>query len=469
MRRNTGVTHTVKKEDYFMKIIVVGCGKIGQSIIASLISEGHDVVANDKDPEVLGEVTNDYDVFSICGISTDCEVLTEADTAKADIFIAVTGSDELNMLSCYLAKTLGAQNTIARIRNREYNEKSLGFLQHELNLSMSINPEFFAAHDIYNVLKLPSAAHIETFSTRNFEIVELILRENSPLSGVKIMDLRRQHKAKFLICAVCRDEKVFIPDGNFVLQSGDRIALTAVPSEIIKLLKSLKITQRSAKKVMILGASRTGYYLARMLVLSGVSVIIIDKDQKVCEEIAEALPGATVILGDGAQQELLREEGLGEVDAFISLTGMDEQNILISYYAHSQNVPKVITKVNRNEFIPLATGLGLDTIVSPRRTISDVVLRYVRALKNSVGSNVEKLYKIMDGKAEALKFNVREDFKYIDIPLKDINFISNILIAGILRNRKAMVPTGDTVILPGDKVIVISAEHRLYDLADIIK
>ena len=452
-----------------MNIIVVGCGKIGQSIISSLLSEGHNVVAIDKDPEIIDEVTNIYDVIGVCGIGTDCEILTEAGTAKADIFIAVTGSDELNMLSCYLAKTLGAENTVARIRNREYNEKSLGFLQHELNLSMSVNPDFFAAHDIYNVLKLPSAAHIETFSTRNFEIIELVLREDSPLAGVKIMDLRRQHKAKFLICAVCRDNKVCIPDGSFELKSGDKIALTAAPSEIIKLLKSLKITQRSAKKVMIMGASRTGYYLARMLLLSGVSVIIIDKDPQKCQEICELLPSATVILGDGAQQELLREEGIATVDAFISLTGMDEQNILISYYAQSQNVPKVITKVNRSEFIPLASRLGLDTIVSPRRTVSDIILRYARALRNSVGSNVEKLYKIMDGNAEALKFNVKEDFKYTNIPLKDIDFKPNILISGILRNRKAVIPTGDTVILPGDKVIVISAEHRLYDLADVIK
>ncbi len=452
-----------------MNITVVGCGKIGQAIVASLVAESHDVVVIDKDEEAIAETTNIYDVIGVCGIGTDCEVLTEAGADKADIFIAVTGSDELNMLSCYIAKTLGAENTIARIRNREYNEKSLGFLQHQLGLSMSINPEFFAAHDIYNVLKLPSAAHIETFSTRNFEIIELILRDDSPLSGVKIMDLRRQHKAKFLICAVCREGKVYIPDGNFELKSGDKIGLTAAPSEIIKLLKSLKITQRSAKKVMILGASRTGYYLARMMLLSGCSVVIIDKDPQKCQEICEALPNATVILGDGAQQELLREEGLGEVDAFISLTGMDEQNILISYFAHSQNVPKVITKVNRPEFVPLATGLGLDTIISPRRTIADVILRYVRALKNSAGSNVEKLYKIMDGNAEALKFNVSEDFKYIDVPLKDISFKPNILIAGILRNRKAMVPTGDSVILPGDKVIVISAEHTLYDLEDIIK
>lgn len=452
-----------------MNIIVVGCGKIGQSIVSSLLSEDHNIVVIDKDPEIIAEVTNIFDVIGVCGIGTDCEILTEAGANKADIFISVTDSDEMNMLSCYLAKTLGAENTIARIRNREYNEKSLGFLQHQLGLSMSINPEFFAAHDIYNVLKLPSAAHIETFSTRNFEIIELVLREDSPLAGVKIMELRHQHKAKFLICAVCRDGKVSIPDGSFELKSGDKIALTAAPSEIIKLLKSLKITQRSAKKVMILGASRTGYYLARMLLLSGCSVVIIDKDPAKCQEICELLPSATVILGDGAQQELLREEGLNNVDAFISLTGMDEQNILISYFAQSQNVPKVITKINRSEFVPLATGLGLDTIVSPRRTISDVILRYARALKNSVGSSVEKLYKIMDGNAEALKFHVSEDFKYINIPLKDINFKQNILISGILRDRKAIIPTGDTVILPGDKVIVISAEHRLYDLADIIK
>ncbi|MBE6738324.1 MAG: Trk system potassium transporter TrkA [Ruminococcaceae bacterium] len=451
-----------------MKIVIVGCGKIGKSLIASLVTEGHEVVVIDKKQEKVADAINIYDVIGVCGIGTDSVTLTEAGVDKADIFIAVTGSDELNMLSCYIAKTLGAENTVARIRDRAYNENSLGFLQQKLNLSMSINPERFAAEDIYNVLKVPGAAHIETFSTRNFEIIELLLKEDSTLHNVKVMDLRKQYKANFLICAVQRGEEVFIPDGNFVLQSGDKIALTAPPTEILKLLRSLKITRKQARNVMILGGSRTAYYLAKMLLNSGNSVTIIDKDPVRCRELDEALPGATIIHGDGAQQEVLLEEGLKNMDAFISLTGMDEENILISYYAASQNVPKVITKVNRSEFVAVAGRMGLDTLVSPRRTITDVIVRYARALQNTVGNNVEKLYKIMDGNAEALMFNVNSDFEYIDIPLKNISFKKNLLIAGILRNRKASVPTGNDVIMAGDKVVVISTDHILYDLADII-
>ena len=451
-----------------MKIIIVGCGKIGKSLIASLVKEGHEVTVIDKNEKKVAEVINIYDVIGVCGIGTDSVILTEAGAQKADIFVAVTGSDELNMLSCYIAKTLGAENTVARIRDRAYNENSLGFLQQKLNLSMSINPERFAAEDIYNVLKVPGAVHIETFSTRNFEIIELLLKEDSPLDNVKVMDLRKQHKANFLICAVRREDTVYIPDGNFVLKSGDKIALTAAPTEILKLLRSLKITRKQARNVMILGGSRTSYYLAKMLLDSGNKVTIIDKDPERCHELDEALPGATVILGDGAQQELLLEEGIKETDAFVSLTGIDEENILISYYAASQEVPKVITKVNRSEFIPIAGRMGLDTIISPRRTITDILVRYARALQNTVGSNVEKLYKIMDDKAEALLFNVHSEFKYIDVPLKDITFKKNILIAGILRNRKAIVPTGNDTIQPGDKVVVISTDHILYDLADII-
>ncbi|MBQ9743171.1 MAG: Trk system potassium transporter TrkA [Ruminococcus sp.] len=451
-----------------MKIIIAGCGKIGESLIGALVKEGHDVIAIDKDSEALSEIINIYDVIGVCGISTDCEVLAEAGADKADMFIAVTGTDELNMLSCYIAKTLGAKHTIARIRDRAYNENNLDFLQQKLGLSMSINPERFAAYDIYHVLKFPSAVHVETFSTRNFEIIELILKENSPLSGVKVIDLRKLNPAKFLICAVQRGEQVYIPDGNFELRSGDKIALTAAPTEILKLLRGLKLTQKQAKNVMILGGSRTSYYLAKRLLASGSTVTIIDKDPVRCQELCDALPGATIILGDGANQELLLEEGLREVDAFVTLTNIDEENILISYYASSMNVPKIVTKVNRNEFIPLASNLGLDTIVSPRRTICDVILRLTRALHNSVGSNVEKLYKIMDGNAEALKFNVSPDFKYSNIPLKEIKFKKNILIAGIIRNNKALIPTGDDAIQLGDKVIVISTGHTLYDLADII-
>ncbi len=451
-----------------MKIIVVGCGKIGKTVIGALISEGHQVTAIDSDREKVEEITNLYDAMGVCGSGTDCDTLQDAAVGKCDVFLAATGSDELNMLSCYIARNLGAKNTIARIRDRAYNERNLGFLREQLELSMAINPERLAAYDIYNLLKLPTAAHIETFSTRRFEIIELVLREDSPLAGVKIMDLRKKFEANFLICAVLRDEEIFIPGGLFELKSGDRIAITASPNEIIKLLRNLKLAKKQAKNVMILGGSRTAYYLAKMLLSTGSEVTIIDKKPEVCNQLSEALPGANVILGDGAQKELLHEEGLNTIDAFISLTGIDEENILLSYYASSQEVPKVITKVNRDEFISLANRMGLDTVISPKRVISDLMKRYARAMENTVGSNVESLYEIMEEHAEALKFNVSPDFKYINVPLKDIKFKKNILIAGILRNRKALIPTGDDVFLEGDKAIVISAGHKLLDLQDII-
>lgn len=451
-----------------MKIIVVGCGKIGKAVISALISEGHKVTAIDSNREAIEEITNLYDAMGVRGIGTDCNTLIDAAVNKCDIFLAVTGSDELNMLSCFIARNLGAKYTVARIRDRSYNESNLGFLREQLELSMAINPERLAAYDIYNLLKLPTAAHIETFSTRRFEIIELVLREDSPLAGARIMDLRKKYQANFLICAVLRGEEIFIPGGLFELQSGDRIAITAAPNEIIKLLRHLKLAKKQARNVMILGGSRTAYYLAKMLLSTGSDVTIIDKDSKVCQKLSEALPGANVIWGDGAQKELLHEEGLNTIDAFVALTGIDEENILLSYYASSQEVPKVITKVNRDEFISLANRMGLDTIISPKRVISDLMRRYSRAMENTVGSNVERLYKIMEEHAEALKFKVSPEFKYIGVPLKDIKFKNNILIAGIIRNRKSIIPTGDDVFMEGDKAIVISAGHKLLDLQDII-
>ncbi len=451
-----------------MKIIIVGCGKIGKSLIGSLVSEGHDVAVIDKSPSVIEDITNTYDVIGVCGIGTDCEVLTEAGAARADIVIGVTGSDELNMLSCFIARTLGAKNTVARIRDREYNDKSLGFMAQQLQLSMPLNPEMLTANTIANILRFPSAINIDTFDQNKFEIVEMILGEGSPLAGMNMIDLRKRSPGKFLICAVLRDNAVIIPDGRFELKIGDRIALTAAPNEIGKLLRSFDLITRKTKSVMILGASKIAYYLSLSLLAAGNKVTVIDKDEARCDEFAETLPGVTVICGDGANQDMLIEEGIGSTDAFVSLTGYDENNILISYFATSQNVPKVIAKVNRPEFNPMATKLGLDTLISPVQTVSDEMLRYVRALQNSVGSNVEKLYKIMDGGAEALEFNVRSDFKHAGKALKEIKFKQNILIAGILRNRKPIVPSGDDVILPGDKVIVIAANHRLYDLSDII-
>ncbi len=451
-----------------MRIIVVGCGKIGNTIVGSLVNEGHDVVAIDDDPDIIASVTNTYDAMGVCGNGADCETLGEAEVEKAELFVSVTGSDELNMLSCFIAKRMGAKHTIARIRNPEFNDSSLGFLCQQLDLSVSINPELLAAQELFNILKFPSAVNVETFSGQSFEIVELRLKEDSPLVGMKLMELRKRYQAKFLICAVQREDAVYIPDGNFELKSGDKIGLTASPMEIQKLLKMLGILQKKARDIMILGASRIAYYLAKMMVAEGNSVKIIEKDRERCEEFCNILPGAVIICGDGAHPELLLEEGLATTDAFVALTGTDEENILLSFFANAQKVPKVISKINRSELSSMAENLGLDSMVSPQKTISDVLTRYARALQNSLGSNVETLYKIMDGKAEALEFNVQPDFRFLEVPLKEMKLKTNILVAGIIRGHKTIIPAGDDVIRSGDKVIVLSTEHRLQDLADIM-
>ncbi len=452
-----------------MKIIIVGCGKIGTTIIRSLISEGHDVVGIDTNPETIAEISNIYDAMCVVGNGADSDILEEAGCSEAELFVAVTGADELNMLSCFLAKKLGARHTIARIRNPEYNDKSLGLLRQHLELSMSINPDLLAAQELYNVLKLPGALNIETFSRRNFEMIEIKLKPDSVLDGINLMEIRKKYDAKFLVCTVQRGDDVFIPDGNFVLHSGDRINLTAEKHEAQKLFRMLGIMQKQARSVMILGASRISYYLAKLLIADGTSVKIIEQDRARCEEFGTILPKATIICGNGVQQELLFEEGIKETDAFVSLTGMDEENILISFFAASQNVPTVISKVNRPELASIAANLGLDCIISPWKFISDVLTRYARALENSIGSSVETLYKLTDdGKAEALEFIVQPEFEYCNIPLRDMKLKDNILVAGIIRGRRPMILSGNDVILPGDRVVIIAEGTKLKSLEDII-
>ena len=454
-----------------MKIIIVGCGKIGSILIESLESEGHDVTAVDNNQKVIDEISNIYDVMCVCGNGVDNDTLNEAGVSKAELLIAVTNSDEINMLICYIAKKMGAAHTVARVRNPEFNDKRMGQIKQYLDISLTINPELLAAQEIFNILKLPAAINIETFSRRNFEMVEMILKEDSHLDGMSLIDLRKKYKANFLICVVKRGDEIYIPDGNFVLKCGDHICLTANFSEVQKLLKMLGLSKKHSKNVMILGASTTAYYLSKMLLRSGSDVTIIDKDLNRCNQFAEILPSAVIINGDGAESEVLMEEGISAVDAFASLTGMDEENILISFFAQSQNVPRVIAKVNRNELAVMAEKLGLDSIVSPKKAVSNVVTSYARALQNTLGSNVETMYKLMNGSVEALEFNVQADFKSQHIPLKDMQLKKDVLVAGIIRKRKAFVPTGDDEIVAGDKIIVIakSNEQKMNDLSDILR
>ncbi len=454
----------------FMKIIVTGCGKIGTTLLASLTAEGHDVTALDNDAELISTLTDSYDIMGVCGNAVDCDTLEEAGVRGSDLFVAVTGSDELNMLSCFLAKRLGALHTVARIRNPEYSGKSLSFMRQQLDITLPVNPEKLAAQELFNTLKFPSNMKVETFSRRNFLMIELKLKEDSPLCGIPLSSLRNKFRANFLICAVQRGDTIHIPRGDFELHGGDKIALTANPGELHKLLKSMGLLKKQARDIMILGGSKTAFYLAQMLLSTGSSVTIIDKDKAICHELSNTLPGVMVIHGDGAHEQLLVDEGLRSQDAFVALTGNDEQNILLSFYAASEQVEKVLAKVNRVELATIAEQMGLSNIFSLRQMVSNVIVKYVRALENSSGSNnIETLYKLMDGRIEALEFKVDERSDVTEIPLKELPIKKDILLTGILRNRKPIIPNGDDMIVPGDRVIVLAAGHRLQSLTDILR
>lgn len=451
-----------------MRIVIVGIGKVGKTILSALVHEGHDVVAIDGDPKVIADITNRYDVIGVCGNGNDCATLEEAQVDKSDMFVSVTGSDEFNMLSCFLAKKMGTKNTIARIRNPEYNKRSLGFMCQQLDISMSINPELLTAQEIFSILRFPAAVKIETFSRQNVEMVIIKLKNDSRIEGMSLVELRKKYQAKFLIGAVQREDKVYIPDGDFVLKSGDKIGFIASPSEIQRLLRKMDMLKKKTRSVMIIGASKTAYYLAKMLTDVGTAVKIIDMDSKRCEEFCEILPDVSMINGDAVKHEVLIEEGINSMDAFVSLTGIDEANILLASLAASHDVPKVVSKVNRREFASVAENIGVECVVSPRKAIADVLVRYARGLQNSIGSKVETMYKVMDEDTEALEFVVAEDCSLVNIPLKELKIKKNVIIASIIRGRKIIIPTGDDVIQPDDRVIIIASGLRVGDLADII-
>ena len=453
-----------------MKIVVVGCGKIGKTIISSLVNERHEVAAIDTDQKVVEDVRTAYDIIALCGSGTEYSDLKEAGIEKTELFIAVTGSDELNMLSCFLAKRMGAKHTVARIRDIENNDANLSFMKDELDLSMSINPERMTAEAIYNLIKLPSATKVEHFSNSPLEMIEVTVRNDSHLDGISLIDLRKNNKEKFLVGTVLRNGTMFVPNGSFTIQTGDKLGIIVSKKDAPKVLSIMGANHISVKNVMILGAGTISNYLAKLLLNSKHNVKLIDNDKEVCKEVCSDLPdNATVIYGDGMKQELLIEEGILSTDAFVALTGTDEKNILISFYAVSQNVPKVITKVNSDELANIADNLGLNSMITPKKIVADVIVQYARALEKSIDSQIETLYSIMNGCAEAIEFKVLPDFEYINVPIKEMKLHDNILIAGITRSNTAIIPNGEDVILPGDRVIIIAEGKRIVSLSEIIQ
>ncbi|MBO5851804.1 MAG: Trk system potassium transporter TrkA, partial [Clostridia bacterium] len=430
-----------------MNVIVAGSGKIGKSIVRSMLKENHNVTVIDVDRQVVSSMTDTFDVLGIVGNSTSYDVLNDAGVKSADLFIAVTSSDEVNMLSCYVAKKMGAKYTVARTRDFEYNRKSFDFVKDQLGLSMTINPELMTAQFIFNLLKLPSATNVEMFSRDSFEVLELNVNKNSPLVGVSLLELRKKILVDFIVFSVLRNGEVTVPNGSFVLNEGDKIGIISQITQSHKLLKLLGFEQKQVKDVVIIGASKIAYYLSSLLIKSKNPVKIIEKDRQKCEDISTRLQNVpAVICGDGTSHELLLENRVTDASALVALTNSDEANILMSYYANSKGVGKVVTKINNKELGSISNQLGVGSQISPKSIVANVLVRFARGLENVKGSKIETLYRLLDGKAETVEFLVLDEFKFKDIPLKNLKFKKNILIAGIIRDRSCIIPCGEDVI-----------------------
>ncbi len=451
-----------------MKIVIVGAGKVGTNLIKLLSVENHDVTVIDTNRKLVEAAVNDFDVIGYCGNGASFPVQEEAGVSSCDMFIAVTGSDELNIMSCLVADRISGAKTVARVRNTDYSGQ-LMFMQNKLGIDMLINPEYETAADIARTIEFPAATKLETFAKGRIDLAEVTVTEDSVLNGLMLRDLRRTLDASFLICAVQRGDNVFIPSGGFVISAGDRIHFTASRRELPKIFKAIGMQKKKIKSVMIIGGSRTAYYLAKDLIGAGLKVKLIELDRDRAAEIEAQLGGCAVVCGDGTDPELLAEENLHNFDAAVALTQTDEENIILCMHAEKQGVKKTACKINRDPLAKMVGSLLPDcSIVCPKQGTADIILRYIRAVSHADG-NIVTLYKILGDRAEAAEFLATEDCPLVGIPLKELRLKQDMLIACVSHGRQVIIPDGNTEIKAGDSVIVITAGHVLDCLADILE
>ncbi|MCQ2519144.1 MAG: Trk system potassium transporter TrkA [Lachnospiraceae bacterium] len=451
-----------------MKIIIVGCGNVGSTIARQLSLEGHNITLVDVSEAAVRNITEGYDVMGMIGSGTSLSVLKEAGITDADLVISVTDSDERNLLCCLLAKKAGAKHTIARVRNPEYKE-DVNLLRNDLGLSMFVNPEFDAAAEIARLLRFPTAIEIDTFARGRVELLKFLVTEDSPLCGLALKDIPAKIETKILICAVERDSEVLIPRGDFELWEGDKVSFVATTKEATRFFKKVGINQGKARTCMIVGGGDTALYLAQKLIASGVEVKIIDRSKARCDELAEMLPEAVIIRGDGQDKGLLSEEGIDRTESFVTLTNFDESNVMMSIYAKKINPKaKLVTKVHRSTYDDIIDDMNIGSIINPKLLASEHVVKYVRSMQNTVGSNIESLYKLNGGRIEALEFKVKDVEGLIDTPLMNLKIKNNALICCIVHNGAIEIPGGGSVIKSGDMVIVVTTESGLSDISDIL-
>lgn len=451
-----------------MKIIIVGCGKVGVTLAERLNAEGHDITLIDKDAAMLRTVADRIDVMGVEGNGVSFQVLAEAGIKQTDLLIATSGSDEQNMLCCLMAHKAGNCHTIARIRNPEY-VKEIQFIREELNLSMVINPEREAALEVSRLIKYPSAIKIDSFSKGRVDLMKLEIPEDSELDGLKVFEVNTRLKCRILICIVERAGEVLIPDGSFELKAHDRLSFVADHKQAQDFFKKAHVTGNAVKSILLIGGGKMTYYVAKMLEDTGISVKIIERDFKTCQMLSEVLPKAMIINGDGTDQQLLLDEGIEQCDAIATFTGIDEENIMLTLYAGSLNSKaKMLTKINRIGFDNIIRTMNLGSVINPQLISADRIITYVRAMQNSVGSNVETLFQVAKG-AEALEFKVGSDSAVTDIALQELQLKPDLLVACINRGGKVIIPNGQDMIRRGDTVVIVTTQQGLKDLQDIMR
>lgn len=451
-----------------LRIIIVGCGKVGITLTEQLAKEGHDITLIDKNAQKLQATAGMYDVMGVVGNGASYSVQEEAGIASANLIIAVTDSDELNLLCCTIAKRVGNCAAIARVRTPDYSQEA-GYLRERLGLAMIINPELETAKEAARILYMPTALEVNSFAHGQAELIKIQIPENNILDGMSVAMLSKKINTSVLICGIERSGAMYIPSGDSLLLGGDKISFVAPKGHGRFFLEDIGIKTNQVKSTMIIGGSKAAYYLAKQLLPMGVSVKIVEQDLKRCEALSELLPKATIINGDGTDEDLLEEEGIDSIESFVPLTGIDEENILLTLHAKQISKAKVITKINRMNFKDVISRLDLGSVVYPRYIISETIVAYVRAKKDSMGSNIETLYHMFDSRAEAIEFRVNELSAVTDIPLMDLSLKNNLLICFISRNGSILIPTGSDSIQVGDTVMVVTTHTGFNDLQDILK
>lgn len=451
-----------------MKIIIVGFGKVGSTLTEQLYSEGHDVVVVDLLEKKLETAVSDYDVMTIQGNGASYNVQLEAGVEEADLLIAVTASDELNLLCCLIARKAGQCHTIARVRNSMYN-KEINFIKEQLGISMIINPELTTAREIAKLLRFPSAIQIDTFARGRAELLKFKLRPEFGLDGLRVMDIIEKLNCDVLVCGIERKEEVTIPNGNFVLRDHDNVSIMATPQNASKFFSKIGVNTHRVKDTLIIGGGKITYYLAHQLLDMGIRVKIIENDKDRCLQLSNLLPKANILYGDGTDETLLLSEGLHNTQSVVCLTNFDEENLLISLFAMKHSNAKIIAKVNRITFNDIINELDIGSVVYPKYLTANYILKYVRATQNAQGSNVETLYKILDKRAEALEFCIRENSPVVGVPLMELNLKDNLLLCCINHKGKITIPRGQDSIQVGDTVMVVTTNKGLRDIRDILK